>query len=178
MQNKFAATRIIQVLFSFLLFSKCFISLVAFGTHFLKNIKELTTHKLRTLYLSRAVLVLVAITHSSPQDLSTVHWNKKKKGDDYLVIYCSRQTKGLQIVQQQPGVCTLTYQKIFAIVEIGSQWVAQVTFRQLKVFPDFTVVRHQSQIPIITDIGQLIVFSLDMGNIHVVSRWTDIFIPI
>lgn len=27
-------------------------------------------------YLSRAVFALTAITHSSPQDFSTVHWNK------------------------------------------------------------------------------------------------------
>lgn len=28
-------------------------------------------------YLSRAVFALTAITHSSPQDFSTVHWNNK-----------------------------------------------------------------------------------------------------
>lgn len=27
-------------------------------------------------YLSRAVFALTAITHSSPQDFNTVHWNK------------------------------------------------------------------------------------------------------
>lgn len=30
------------------------------------------------LYLSRAVFVLMAITHSSPHDLSTVHWKRRK----------------------------------------------------------------------------------------------------
>lgn len=38
-------------------------------------------------YFSKAVLVLIAITHSSPHDFNTVHWKVIRIGVSQYIIY-------------------------------------------------------------------------------------------
>lgn len=85
--------------------------------------------KLKALfYLSRAVFVLTAITHSSPHDLSTVHWNdlehRKKETEEIMLInenYTNKEKK-LQRMSEihATGIKMDTYQQFFASIEFGT----------------------------------------------------------
>jgi len=53
---------------------------------------------------------------------------------------------------------------------------ADVTLWHLQVVPGVATVIHQCQIPVVSNINKLEITALDVGHVHVVSGWADIFV--
>lgn len=64
---------------------------------------------------------------------------------------------------------------VFTCIVFSFYFFAQFTFWQLKVLTDFTGFCQQGEVPIL-NAYELIIISLNIWNIHVVSRRANIFI--
>lgn len=69
-----------------------------------------------------------------------------------------------------------THQQFLAAVELDAQLAAQLTVGQLQILAQITAIGHQRQIAIVGDIGQLVVFALNVRHVHVVRGRTDILV--
>lgn len=95
------------------------------------------------LAFSRAVLFLMAITHSSPQDFNTVHNISRPLSYSAL----SYKPKKQQISQSQFLKLSISNNKIFVLAKSNykSYLNAQLSLRNLQVLSQIAIVIHKRQ---------------------------------
>lgn len=65
---------------------------------------------------------------------------------------------------------------VFSSIILGTKLNTNLTIRYLKILTKITVIWHEGEIAIVRNIGQLVIFTFNMGYIHVVSRGAYIFV--
>lgn len=71
--------------------------------------------------------------------------------------------------------CISTHQQFLAGIVVSAQLNAQLAFWNFQIFTQITVVAHQDQEAVVY-ISQLVIFTLNVWNVHVVGGWTDILV--
>ena len=113
-----------------------------------------------------AVLTLVAITHSSPQAVNTVHWKKTFDENDNDIV-CDHDNC------DNYGSTVHTYQNVNFVCYGFSDLITNRVFWTLEVVPGVPGVVHEGE-EVILHPDQLEVLALHVRHLHVVGRGTDI----